>query len=118
MMNGVEVLTQTEIMAKNPIIETVGIIATILMVIFVLIALFALIDNKDILSIVAAIIAGVTITASIVCAILWETALVSTGEYEYQVTVDDSVSMNEFYEKYEVISVEGKIYTIRLKNVD
>lgn len=30
----------------------------------------------------------------------------------YKVTVEDSVSMNEFYEKYEVLSVDGKIYTI------
>ena len=30
----------------------------------------------------------------------------------YKVTVDDSVFMNEFYEKYEVLNVDGKIYTI------
>ena len=33
----------------------------------------------------------------------------------YKVTVDDSVSMNEFYDKYEVINVEGKIYSIQIK---
>lgn len=35
---------------------------------------------------------------------------------EYQVTIDDSVSMVEFNERYEVIKVEGKIYTIREKD--
>lgn len=34
-------------------------------------------------------------------------------ETQYQVTVDDSVSMNEFQNKYEIIKVEGKIYTVR-----
>lgn len=34
-------------------------------------------------------------------------------ETQYQVTVDDSVSMNEFQSKYEIIKVEGKIYTVR-----
>ena len=34
-------------------------------------------------------------------------------EIHYQVTVDDSVSMNEFQNKYEIIEVEGKIYTVR-----
>lgn len=34
-------------------------------------------------------------------------------ETRYQVTVDDSVSMNEFQSKYEIIEVEGKIYTVR-----
>jgi uncharacterized membrane protein YeaQ/YmgE (transglycosylase-associated protein family) len=32
---------------------------------------------------------------------------------EYKVTISDEVSMNDFYEKYEIISQEGKIYTIR-----
>ena len=32
---------------------------------------------------------------------------------EYEVTVLDEVSMNDFYGKYEVISQEGKIYTVR-----
>lgn len=38
-----------------------------------------------------------------------------TGEYQYKVTIDDTVVMSEFYEKYEVIEVEGKIYTIEEK---
>lgn len=33
----------------------------------------------------------------------------------YKVLVDDSVSMNEFYDKYEILNVEGKIYTIEPK---
>ena len=41
--------------------------------------------------------------------------LVPKYKYEthYQVTVDDSVSMNEFQNKYEIIKVEGKIYTVK-----
>lgn len=31
---------------------------------------------------------------------------------EYKVIIDDSVSLNDFYEKYEVISREGEIYTV------
>ena len=33
----------------------------------------------------------------------------------YQVTIDDSVSLNSFYEKYNIVKQEGKIYTIELK---
>lgn len=39
-----------------------------------------------------------------------------TGDYEYQVSIDDTVVMSEFYENYEVIDVQGKIYTIREKD--
>ena len=31
---------------------------------------------------------------------------------QYKVTISDEVSMNEFYERYEVIDQEGKIYTV------
>lgn len=31
---------------------------------------------------------------------------------EYKVIIDDSVSLNDFYEKYEVIGQEGEIYTV------
>ena len=34
-------------------------------------------------------------------------------ETHYKVTVDDSVSMTEFLDKYEIIDQEGKIYTVK-----
>lgn len=33
----------------------------------------------------------------------------------YKVLVSDSVSMNEFYSKYKILNVDGKIYTIEPK---
>ena len=52
----------------------------------------------------------VCIALTIVCG-----CLIPERKYEtrYQVTVNDSVSMNEFQNKYEIIEVEGKIYTVR-----
>ena len=35
---------------------------------------------------------------------------------EHKVTIDDSVSMNEFLDKYEILKQEGKIYTVKEKN--
>lgn len=34
-------------------------------------------------------------------------------ETQYKVTIDDSVSMTEFLDKYEIIDQDGKIYTVR-----
>ena len=44
----------------------------------------------------------------------------STGEpiaheTHYKVTIDESVSMTEFMDKYEILDQEGKIYTVREK---
>jgi hypothetical protein len=36
-------------------------------------------------------------------------------ETQYQVIIDESVSMSEFFEKYEIIEQEGKIYTVKEK---
>ena len=36
-------------------------------------------------------------------------------ETQYKVTVSDKVSMTEFYEHYEVIEQDGKIFTVREK---
>ena len=37
----------------------------------------------------------------------------SINHVEYKVTIDDSVSMNEFLDKYEILDQEGKIYTVK-----
>ena len=37
---------------------------------------------------------------------------------EYQVIIDDSVSMNEFLDKYEILGQNGKIYTVKERNAD
>jgi hypothetical protein len=39
-------------------------------------------------------------------------------ETQYKVTISDSVSMTDFYEHYEVIEQDGKIFTVREINND
>lgn len=34
-------------------------------------------------------------------------------ETQYKITIDDSVSMTEFLDKYEIVDQDGKIYTVR-----
>lgn len=38
-----------------------------------------------------------------------------TGTYKYDCLISEDVSMTEFYEKYEVIEVNGQIWTIKEK---
>ena len=37
-------------------------------------------------------------------------------ETQYKVIISDEVSMNDFLERYEIVSQEGKIYTVRENN--
>lgn len=45
------------------------------------------------------------------------TGVLCSDDYEtqYQVTIDETVSMSEFLDKYEIIDSNGDIYTIRIK---
>lgn len=61
-------------------------------------------------------IPAVLIAASIIVGSLGGTDSSTKIDYiEYKVTIDDSVSMNEFLDKYEIIDQEGKIYTVKEK---
>lgn len=46
------------------------------------------------------------------------TATPTEYENQYKVIISDEVSMNEFYENYEVIDQEGKIFTVREKEIN
>ena len=55
------------------------------------------------------------IVAGMALGAVWGVILETPTAYEthYKVTIDDSVSMNEFIDKYEILDQEGKIYTVR-----
>lgn len=73
-------------------------------------------ENKAIILPMGAL---VTIIVGLITGVMFEIAVaVPTDRYEYKVLIDDSVSMTEFHERYDLISVDGQIYTIRDKEVD
>ena len=47
-------------------------------------------------------------------AFVWQANIsIPTGEYKYKVTIDETVPLVEFYERYEIINQDGMIYEIR-----
>ena len=62
--------------------------------------------------------AAIVIISVLACCVTFFVFIRPTGEYKYKVTIDDTVSLNEFYEKYEIIDQEGKIYTIKFRNIE
>ncbi len=104
-MNGVEILSTTAITAWYG--WTFG-VAFFITVAACLIVLFSTGEIGS--GIGAGIIAFLLCTLFFGCLGIGE---YETGEYEYKVTIDDSVSMNEFLDKYEILDQEGKIYTVK-----
>ena len=64
---------------------------------------------------------GIVLTCCAICALIGiAIGMFAPREKEerYQVVIDDSVSFNEFYDHYEVLEINGKIYTVRVLTND
>ena len=108
-MNGVEILSSETI--YNTILPDwclmLGLMGAFVSI-YVTIQLFA--DCYD----VAPWISLLVTIAFTVVAILGGIPNKNNVDYiEYKVTINDSVSMNEFLYKYEILDQEGKIYTVK-----
>ena len=68
-------------------------------------------DSDGILTVIACVIVGAYL--GFFGAIILEHKTDTVDRIEYKVTIDDSVSMNEFLDKYEILDQEGKIYTVK-----
>lgn len=115
MLEGIEILNQIEITTKPDWAAICGAISLFMLSIFVVAMFISIAKDKEIVVTITFILMILSIVAVITFLALYENIKVPTGKYEYQVTIDKSVSMTEFYEKYEIIDVEGKIYTIKEK---
>lgn len=117
MLEGIEILNKVEIM-ESPMWIAIAIIVCFVLIL-VSIAIFfvnVITDFLDDKWWITALIIVLSYIGILLMSNLDKNLLIEpTGKYEYQVTIDDSVSINEFLEKYEIIEVNGKIYTIREK---
>lgn len=116
-MNGVEILSQEEVVAAtacNMNAVGIGVIATI--IIMVIISAFIAWHEGDGMYVLLFILLGLVLSFVTAIMISSATSHPTTYETHYKVTINDEVSLNEFYEKYEIIEQEGKIYTVREKN--
>ena len=108
-MNGIEILS-SETIYNTILPEWCLVLGLIGAFISICVAIQLFIGDYDI----AALISLAVVVLFTVVAILSEIPNKNNIDYiEYKVTIDDSVSMNEFLNKYEILEQEGKIYTVR-----
>lgn len=109
-MNGVTVLNSYEILTNASSIFFVLVLGFVFANLALSFLYLFIKDNPSISTAIFAIVTGA------LAVILFCNIPEKKLETRYQVTIDDSVSINEFQNKYEIIEVEGKIYTIREKD--
>ena len=116
-MPGVEILNTTihykEVLPTWAIIVIIAIIA-----IPMLIAVIGQISGSELIKCtgISFLLVGIVFAAFIGIISLKPTDKINYIEHE--VLIDDSVSLTEFNEKYEIVSQKGKIYVIREKEND
>lgn len=108
MLEGITVLTQTEYEDASLLWFFIP-----FFVVMLLIAITGAIAGCNDWVVMVAVLAGI-----VVGGICYVQAMRPTGEYRYEVLIDESVSMTEFYERYDVIDQRGEIYKIKEKNDD
>ena len=109
MMEGITILAQEAVVEYNVIAPFLWLLG--LMVGGVLLgALISKIAEDD-RPLIAGIIFGCILGF---VAFAWQANIgIPTGEYKYKVTIDETVPLVEFYERYEIINQDGMIYEIR-----
>lgn len=116
-MNGVEILSSEAIYETDGLLWLIPTFAGVGLLICFVIAIINWIeygfDGDGIMLMVAGVIIGFFIGVLGYLMSIHETDVVS--HIEYKVIADDSVSMNEFLDKYEILDQEGKIYTVKEK---
>ena len=67
------------------------------------------------LGLICAACAMLSVILSIISSLGCTYSKTDINHIKYKITVDDSVSLNEFLDKYEILDKEGKIYTVKEK---
>jgi hypothetical protein len=114
-MKGVEILNETQVVAESAFGWTAFWIAfSIIFGIFIIIGIvLSITEGPDLVGWILAIGAGIFL--GLLFGFIWGIWCETPVSYEthYQVIIDDSVSMSDFLDKYEIIDTEGKILTIK-----
>lgn len=113
-MAGVDILTKTEIFTM-PTWWTIAMIVTVVVAgIAIPIAITESLD--DCVSVICAFVSIVCLIV-LVC-LVFGGHRVSTGRYRYQAVISDEVTLNDIYERYEIVKQDGRLWTLEDKEVE
>lgn len=120
-MNGVTILSSTEIVAETAHMWSAKCTVSLC---FMIAGLFLLIImlwvsgkwREEVFNVIAVIGATMFVFGLVFTILFYKIENPIAYKIQYQVTADDSVSLNEFLERYDIISIDGKIYTVEEKN--
>lgn len=116
-MQGVEILTSAQVVTERTTNWTAfWIMCTIIFAIFLVVGIKQYLKYYDISDIIGFSLVGI-VFGSLGGVLIGCGALSTPADYEthYKVTISEEVSMANFYQYYEVIGQDGKIFIVREK---
>lgn len=113
-MEGVTILNTIEVMAGTWGFSVMGLIVAILTLFILIGIIFSIIKNEGLEAALLSLFVALGVLISLMC---FGTANEYFDYYKYQVIIDDSVSLTDFMEKYEILDQEGLIYTVKEKEI-
>ena len=117
-MSGVEILASEQVVAKYGISNTTIFTAILIIGIAFVLGVLMSIDLLDWGFLLYWMFLGMCFSL-LLCSIVQEkTKKPLEYETQYQIIISDEVLMNDFYDKYEIIEQEGKIFTVREREVN
>lgn len=113
MLEGINVLNQEMIMLPDMFSAFTMFAVCLIASSAGLLVLIFYYDNNEILSTIGLIV----MIVGLVCILVLVVAppQVETGRYRYEVTVDESASFTDIYEKYEIVEQRGEIWVLEEK---
>ena len=115
-MNGIDILNKEEILTSPEWIGVAVSISAVMVIISIIFVVAFTLTIHDTASILSMVLFVCSIIASIVFAAINDTYKSEpTGRYRYEVTIDDSVSITEVYDHYNVVEQRGDIWILEDK---
>lgn len=112
LMEGITVLNQTEIMATPTVVWITALIGFLM---FILGFGICYGSKKNETIAVGGVIIGIIGAIAMIVGTSFIFIQEPTGKYRYECLISEDVSLVEFYEQYDLIKVEGQIWTIKEK---
>lgn len=115
-MNGIDILNKEEILTSPEWIGMAASISGVMVIISVIFVVAFTLTIHDTASILSMILFVCSIVAFVVFAAINDIYKSEpTGRYRYEVTIDDSVSITEVYDHYNVVEQRGDIWILEDK---
>ena len=110
MQEGIHILNKTAITELS---DSCGVIMIICIIIALIAFLIVLLSNNSIVVIASGIVAF--ISGVIIILSPFFASEVETGQYRYEVIIDESVKFSDIYDNYEVVEQRGEIWVLEEK---